>query len=124
MARKKPKRSPADEAAKQRQLALAREQIYEAQPAIIAAMIKIALGSVHLMKRDEYGSGKFERITDPDEAWAILNNEKFKEGTHFTLATKDPSVQAADLLLAYALDTPRKPPDALGVTGTLKILWD
>lgn len=119
---KSAKASSAVLATKEAQQSALRAQVYARQREIVEAQIVSAVGIVHFMKRDPY-SGKFERLTDSDEMKKLLNDPNAEEGTHYMLAAKDPSHQAAALLLAYALDQPRKPAESLDVKGEFTFGW-
>jgi hypothetical protein len=107
---KQPKRTPADEAAKQAALEEVRRRVIDRLGEMVEAQIRSSVGIVHFMARDPY-SGKFERLTDQNDITKRLNEPNAREGVNGTyyLATKDPNNQAFMGLLAYALDQPKKP---------------
>lgn len=69
------------------------------------AQVAHAQGISHFMLRDP-NTGKFERLTDPDQIQAALNAEGAEEGSSFYIWTKDPSTQAYTDLMNRALDKP------------------
>jgi hypothetical protein len=56
---------------------------------------------------------------DPHLIAAALNSGD--QGTYYRIFTQDPSVQAASLLLAYALDKPKEQVD-VAVSGTMEMV--
>lgn len=74
---------------------------------LVEAQIQNALGISHFMLRDPK-TGHFERVTDVNQIQAALNAPNAAEGSTFFIHSKDPQVQALQLLLAYALDKPKE----------------
>jgi hypothetical protein len=74
---------------------------------IIDAQIDSAVGISHFMLRDKT-TGQWERLTDPDQIVAALNDPKAKFGSTFLIYTKDPNSNAARDMLAYAVDKPKE----------------
>jgi hypothetical protein len=110
------------ETVRRRELEATRQQVYARRRDIIEAQIRSAVGLVHFMKRNPL-SGKWERLDDPEEIESVLNDPNMADGTHYHLAVRDPNNAAAALLLAYALDHPKKPSEQVEVTvrdGDLK----
>lgn len=74
---------------------------------LIDAQISNALGINHFMLRDPK-TGHFERVTDVNQIQEALNAPNAAEGSTYFIHSKDPQVQALQLLLAYALDKPKE----------------
>lgn len=92
---------------------LLRDRVTEKLLPMIDAQIANASGISHFMLRDPK-TGKFERISNPDQIQAALNAEGAEEGSSYYIWTKDPSVQAFTDLLNRTLD---KPSEHVEVTG-------
>lgn len=84
-----------------------REMVLRKLGPLVEAQIHNALGINHFMLRDPK-TGHFERVTDVNQIQAALNAPGAAEGSTFFIHSKDPQVQALQLLLAYALDKPKE----------------
>lgn len=90
-----------------------RERVKKAFGPMIDAQIATAQGISHFMLRDPK-TGKFERITDPDQIQAALNADGAEEGSSYYIWTKDPSTAAFTDLMNRAIDKPVEPVDLQG----------
>lgn len=79
------------------------------------AQITNAMGLSHLFLRDD--SGKFIRITDPDQIEVILNSGE--QDKYFYIQTKDPSIQAFTDLMNRAIDKPAEQVQEVEHKGTI-----
>ena len=108
---------------------ISKEQAREALRAIVMqhmgemtqAQIQHAKGINHFILRDPV-TGKFERLTDPDQIVAALNAEGAEEGSTYYIHTKDPSVQAYTDLMNRALDKPKEQEQVINLTGSLALV--
>jgi hypothetical protein len=94
-----------------------RERVVAALEPLLDAQIAHATGVSHVFLRNR--QGHFEQVADPHLIAAAPHSGD--QGTYYRIFTKDPSVQAASLLLAYALDKPKEQMD-LQVSGTVDIV--
>jgi hypothetical protein len=86
---------------------------------LVQAQIAAAKGIQHLVVRNKK-TGKFERVTNPDQMVALLNHES--ESEVWELWERDPSTQAFTDLMNRTLD---KPTEMMNVehTGGVEITW-
>lgn len=91
---------------------LVRQTVTAAMQPMLRAQIAHAQGIGHLYVRDKVG--QFSKIVDPEAIDALLLSPDKKQGEHYWIFTKDPSVQAFTDLLNRALD---KPAEQVKVTG-------
>ncbi len=96
----------------------ARQLITRKMEPMITAQIAHALGIGHLFTRDK--AGKFTKIDDQAKVDELLATGK--EGEHYWIFTKDPSVQAFTDLMNRALDKPKEQMQELKVSGELAIV--
>lgn len=89
---------------------------------LVAAQMDNAIGVSHFLLRDPK-TGKFERLTDPEQIQAALNAEGAEEGSTYYVYTKDPSVQAFTDLMNRALDKPKEQEQELEIKGGLVLTW-
>ena len=100
-----------------------REVVLEQLRPLVKAQLDNAMGVSHFLLRDPK-SGKFERITDPDQIQAALNADGAQEGSTYYIYTKDPSVQAFTDLMNRTLDKPAEHVEMTGAEGQpLVIQW-
>ena len=99
---------------------LARALILQSLEPLIAAQIANAKGISHFMLRDPK-TGKFERLTDPDQITAALNADGAEEGSSYYIWAKDPNVQAFTDLMNRALDKPKEQEQEVKLSGGLAI---
>lgn len=93
-----------------------RQIVLREMDALTAAQIAHAKGISHFMLRDPK-TGKFERLTDPNQIAAALNAEDAEEGSSYYIWAKDPSVQAFTDLMNRALDKPKEQEAEIKLTG-------
>jgi hypothetical protein len=86
---------------------------------LVQAQIAVAKGIHHLVVRNKK-TGKFERVTNPDQMVAVLNNEA--ESEVWELWERDPSTQAFTDLINRTLG---KPAESMTVdhSGDVTIRW-
>lgn len=101
---------------------LVRQRVLKDIEPMIAAQIAHAQGISHFMLRDPK-SGKFERLTEPEQIEAALNAEGAEEGSSYYIWAKDPSVQAFTDLLNRALDKPKEQEQDVNLNAELVIKW-
>lgn len=99
-----------------------RQRVLKDMEPMVAAQIANAQGISHFMLRDPK-TGKFERITDPDQIQAALNAEGATEGSSYYIWTKDPSVQAFTDLMNRAIDKPAEQQQDIKIDSTLVVKW-
>jgi hypothetical protein len=92
-----------------------RQRVIKDMEPMVAAQVAHAQGISHFMLRDPK-TGKFDRLTDPEQIEAALNADDAQEGSTYYIWTKDPSVQAFTDLMNRALDKPKEQPQDLNVT--------
>lgn len=102
---------------------LLRQRVLKDMEPMVAAQIAHAQGISHFMLRDPK-SGKFERLTDPDQIQAALNADGAEEGSSYYIWTKDPSVQAFTDLMNRALDKPKEQEADLNIRGALRMIHE
>lgn len=93
-----------------------RQRITERLMPIVDAQIDSAIGISHFMLRDP-GTGQWERVNDPDQIVAALNDPRAKQGSTFRIYVKDPNANAARDMLAYAIDKPKEQLQEIKVEG-------
>ncbi len=93
-----------------------RQRVLRDMEPMVAAQIAHAQGISHFMLRDPK-TGKFERLTDPDQIQAALNADDAEEGSSYYIWTKDPSVQAFTDLMNRALDKPKEQEQEIKLSG-------
>jgi hypothetical protein len=98
--------------------ALVRERVIADLGPVIDAQLANAKGLAHFFLRDPK-TKQFVLITDPKQIALALNMGE--QGSYYWIHTKDPSIQAATLLLAYALDKPKEQMD-VQVSGTVELI--
>lgn len=94
----------------------ARVRITERMIPIIDAQIDSAVGISHFMLRNK-STGQWERLTDPEQIVAALNDPRAEFGSTYLIYTKDPNSQAAREMLDRALDKPKEQLQELKVEG-------
>ncbi len=101
---------------KETQREIARQLIAKRLEPIIDAQCDNAQGVKHFMKRDPE-SGKFERLTNPDQIAAAMNEDGAEEGSTYWIYTKDPSPQSAKEMLDRLLDRSKEQEQEIKLTG-------
>jgi hypothetical protein len=100
-----------------------RQRVVRDLDPMLDAQIDNAKGIKHFMKRDPK-TGKFERLTDPDQIVAALNADGAEEGSSYWIYAKDPSPQSWTDLANRAADKPKEQEQDLNLRGALKILHE
>ena len=93
-----------------------RQRITQRMMPIVDAQIDSAIGISHFMLRDP-DTGQWERVNDPDQIVAALNDPRAKQGSTFRIYVKDPNANAARDMLAYAIDKPKEQLQEIKVEG-------
>ena len=119
----KPKgyRSPAT-ISKEAQREIARQIIAERLRPILEAQCDNAIGIKHFMLRDPE-TGKFERLTDPNQIVAAMNAEGAEEGSTYWIYAKDPSPQSGKDMLDRLLDRAKEQEQEVALKGGITISW-
>lgn len=90
---------------------------------LVAAQMDNAVGVSHFLLRDPK-TGKFERLTEPEQIQAALNADGAEEGSTYYVYTKDPSVQAFTDLMNRALDKPKEQEQEHRHSGALRLIHE
>lgn len=90
---------------------------------IVDAQIDSAMGISHFMLRDK-ATGQWERLSDPDQIVAALNDKRAKFGSTYLIYTKDPNNNAARDMLAYAIDKPKEQEQEIALKGGITVKWE
>ena len=103
--------------AKEEAREVARKLITSRLKPMIDAQVAAAIGTSKLMLRNE--DGTWRPATDADDIEAILNGD----GNKYWIAPNPPSTAAFNTLMAYAIDKPQEPEQAISGTVHLKVSW-
>lgn len=106
---------------KEAQREVARQLIAERLRPILEAQCDNAEGIKHFLKRDPK-TGKFERLTNPDQIVAALNEDGAEEGSSYWIYSKDPSAQSAKEMLDRLLDRSKEQEQEIKLTGEAELV--
>ena len=101
---------------------LTRQRIAERLFPILDAQCDNAIGIKHFLKRDPK-SGKFERLTDPDQIAAAMNEDGAEEGSSYWIYSKDPNPQSGKEMLDRLLDKTKEQEQEIQHKGGITIKW-
>lgn len=107
---------------KEEQREIARGLIAARLKPIIDAQCDNATGIKHFMKRDPK-TGKFERLTDPDQIVSAMNEEGAEEGSSYWIYSKDPNPQSGKEMLDRLMDKAKEQEQEIVHSGGLQITW-
>lgn len=93
-----------------------RRRITERLIPLVDAQIDSAIGINHFMLRDKL-TGQWQRLTNPDQIVAALNDPRAKHGSTYLIYTKDPNAQAARDMLDRAIDKAKEQLQEIKVEG-------
>jgi len=88
---------------------------------ILRAQVDSAVGINHFLLRDPK-TGRFERITDPDQILAALNAPEDDAASRYMIYARDPNQQAASDVLNRLMDKPKEQEQEIRVSGDADLL--
>lgn len=106
---------------KEEQRRIAAQLIAKRLEPIIEAQCDNAIGIKHFLKRDPK-TGKFERLTDPAQIAAAMNEEGAEEGSSYWIYSKDPNPQSGKEMLDRLLDRSKEQEQELKITGEADLI--
>ncbi len=107
---------------KEAQREIARQIISERMRPILEAQCDNATGIKHFLKRDPK-TGKFERLTEPEQIAAAMNEEGAEEGSSYWIYSKDPNPQSGKEMLDRLLDRSKEQEQDVNAKVALTVRW-